>query len=368
VLAELALRLALPEAKRWYIWPPNLDTRFDVDASVFPGIGPGPRLHVNSLGLRGSEIPGGASRRVIAIGGSTTECLYLDQEKTWPALVERGWNERDLSRITWTGNAGRSGHTVRENILQLDELVRAIPEIDVVLVLPGINDLSKRLAQGDAYDADLFARPGARDAVRRTAFSVHPLGVDTDAPLCKRTALWRLVSSLRRRLEAGRRSTQGPTELGFVRWREHRSAASRWIDALPDLARALDEYRRNLSELVDIAQRSGARIVLATQPMLWRVDLPPEAQRLLWMGGVGDFQDVAGCAYYTLRALIEAMKRYNDVVRDVARARGVACVDLARFLDGDASAFYDDCHFTEHGAELVASAWLDVLAPRSPPR
>jgi len=144
--------------------------------------------------------------------------------------------------------------------------------------------------------------------------------------------------------------------------------ASRWIDTLPDLGPALDEYRRNLAEFVDIARGAGARIVLATQPMLWRVDLPANAQKLLWMGGVGYFQNEPGAAYYTLRASIEGMKRYNDVVRSFAREHGVECVDLAAVLDGDESAFYDDCHFTEHGAELVARAWLDVLARPPPPR
>src|SRR6516164_4342452 len=108
VLAELVLRVTLPEANGWYVWPPDLDTRFELSASVFPGVASDPRLHVNSLGLRGSETPSGPVRRVIALGGSTTECLYLDQEKTWPALVERGWNERDATRRTWIGNAGRS--------------------------------------------------------------------------------------------------------------------------------------------------------------------------------------------------------------------------------------------------------------------
>lgn len=365
--AELVLRATLPEANGWYIWPPNLDTRLDVRPGTFPGIAAEPRLRVNSLGLRGAEIPADARRRVIALGGSTTECLYLDQEKTWPALLERALNEREPTRRTWIGNAGRSGHTVRENIAQLEELLRRVPNVDVVLVLQGINDLSKRLAQGDAYDPDLLAREDGRASVRRNAFSLRPIAEDVEAPLYKRTALWRLASALRRKLEAGRLSGRASEE-NYALWRAHRAAATQWIDLLPDLTSALDEYRRNLAQLVDIARRSGARIVLATQPMSWRTDLPADAQKLLWMGGVGDFQAHAGAPYYTLRASIEAMRRYNAVVIALSRERGVECVDLAALLDGDETVFYDDCHYTEHGAELVARAWLDVLARPSSPR
>jgi hypothetical protein len=97
--------------------------------------------------------------------------------------------------------------------------------------------------------------------------------------------------------------------------------------------------------------------------MLWRADLPANAQDLLWMGGSGDFQHESGAAYYTLPALIEGMRRYNDVVRTVARERKIECVDLAAELDGDTALFYDDCHFTELGAERVARVWAELLIP-----
>jgi hypothetical protein len=180
---EIALRLTLPEANRWFVWPPRLDTRFEIAPGLFPGVASEARMRVDSLGLRGEEIPYDAARRVIALGGSTTECLYLDQPKTWPALLETALNEREPGRRAWVGNAGRSGHTLRENVLQLEELLRAIPNVDVVLVLPGINDLSKRLAQGDAYDPDLMSKPEGVEAVRRSAFSLRPLSAGSDEPL-----------------------------------------------------------------------------------------------------------------------------------------------------------------------------------------
>jgi lysophospholipase L1-like esterase len=368
-LLEIGLRFTLPEANRWFIWPPGLETRFEIDPALFPGVGHDARVAIDSLGLRGAEIPADATLRVIALGGSTTECLYLDQSKTWPALLERALDERDARVRAWVGNAGRSGHTLRENILQLEELGRSMPRIDVVLVLPGINDLSKRLAQGDAYDPDMLSRAEGREALMHSAFSVHPLSADTDAPMYKRTALWRLASRIRRRFEAGSQSVLGENAHVYDVWRAHRRGATRWIDALPDLSRALEEYKRNLEQLVDIAEQARARIVLATQPMLWRADLPASTQELLWMGGTGDFQHEAGMAYYTLPALIEGMRRYNDVVRAVARERHVECVDLASQFDGDTSVFYDDCHFTEAGARRVADAWASVLTrARAGPR
>jgi lysophospholipase L1-like esterase len=362
--AEIVLRAALPEANHWFVWPPRLHARFEIAPDLLPGAGREVRLQVNSLGFRGSEIPRDAARRVLALGGSTTECLYLDQDKTWPALLEKTLNERDADHPTWIGNAGRSGCTLRENVVQLEELVRAIPNLDVVLVLPGINDLSKRLAQGDAYDPDLSSSESGREAVMRRAFGVHPLEVDAELPIYERTGLWRFASAIRRRFESGDPNRFGAGAEQYRAWRDHRRSATRWIGVLPDLTKALDEYRRNLEELVDIAQRAHVRILLATQPILWRIDLPQGSRDLLWMGGTGDFQREEGKAYFTLPALIEGMKRYNDVTRGVARERDLEWLDLAELIDGEPALFYDDCHFTEAGARRVASGWAGLLAAK----
>lgn len=365
-IAELFLRRLHPEANGWFIWPPGLDMRFRPEAGLFPGVEGDARFRVDSLGLRGEEVAG-ATERIVTIGGSTTECLFLDQDESWPELLSTTLSKIEGARV-WVGNAGRSGHTTREHIFQVEELVHRIPSLDLALVLPGVNDLCKRLAQDAAYDPKFMSRDRALDVVKRAAFSLHPLAFDANAPLVKRLALWRLASSLRRRFEAGDPHEQDFNGHVFATWRLYRARAREMRDELPDLSSALEEYRTNLGTIIDIATRERLRIAFATQPCLWRADLSPELEGLLSMGGVGDYQAHEGCAYYTPRALAEGMRRYNEVLLEVCRERNVECLDLAALLDHDDAAFYDDCHFTEHGARRVAEAWAARLASSPPAR
>jgi len=82
--------------------------------------------------------------------------------------------------------------------------------------------------------------------------------------------------------------------------------------------------------------------------------MSPEHEALLWSGGVGDYQETPSAPYYTSRALAEGMERYNATLRGTCAELGVDCLDLAALLPRDTSVFYDDVHFNEAGARLVA--------------
>ena len=87
---------------------------------------------------------------------------------------------------------------------------------------------------------------------------------------------------------------------------------------------------------------------------MWREGLPPDKERLLWMGGVGNFRFEKRSSYYSAKALRAGMDLYNNRLREVCRTEGVTCIDLAAALNDDLSAYYDDCHFNQKGAVKVA--------------
>ena len=85
---ELVLRLAAPADEGCRVWPPHLETTLHPRPEIMPGVEGPSRFRVNSRGLRGDEPPEGDAHRVLCVGGSTTECLYLDQEESWPGLLQ----------------------------------------------------------------------------------------------------------------------------------------------------------------------------------------------------------------------------------------------------------------------------------------
>ncbi len=164
----------------------------------------------------------------------------------------------------------------------------------------------------------------------RQAFAVHPgrfASEWADDPLVKRTRLWLLLRHVKYQV-LKRSETQDRVGLYLARWRALRAAGGRSAQ-LPPLEPALDEYARNLREIVRLGRAHGASVLLLAQPVLWRAGLTEAEKALLWMSGVGDFRSRAGALYYEPEALAQGMDAYNERMLEVSRDTGAACLDLA---------------------------------------
>ena len=367
LLGELLLRVLIPKADEYYVRPPHMKRTFRPMPSVMPGVVGESRFLTNSIGLRGDELTREFGYRILAVGGSTTECLYLDQDEAWPQLLQAKLNEGRSGRRAWVGNAGLSGLNSRDHVVQLKYLLKQHDDVDAVVLLVGVNDLASRLKQDESYDPNFMSRAEAEPALLARSFKVAP---DPALPFYKKTALWRLLRDAKAaviRAWDDEGETQDAAGVAYVRWREHRRDAPSIRQTLPNLKPALEEYARNLNTIIDLARARHARLILMTQPTLWRRDMTPELSGLLWMGGVGNFQKEAGMEYYSTDALADGMALYNETLLKVCRERGVECLDLAALIPKDTTAFYDDCHFNEGGARLVAEAIAGHLKA-TPPR
>lgn len=215
---EGLLRWLAPPAARGAgheVWPPHLSAAFSPDPALMPGIRGPSRFRANSRGLRGDEIPDDPSYRILACGGSTTECLFLDQAETWPQRLQDKLSAGPPGPRVWVGNAGKSGLTTRDHVVQLLYLLPELPRIDTVLFLVGVNDLSMRNLQDADYDPDFMARPGAVGALLPRAFGGYPLD-DPALPWYRRLALWELARRAKRQARATARDTQDAAGGNYV--------------------------------------------------------------------------------------------------------------------------------------------------------
>ena len=318
-----------------------------------PGIFGVSHFTINSAGIRGDEFATGQDYRILALGGSTTECLYLDDTETWPMLLQTELRDRWNGAAVWVGNVGKSGHSTRQHIHQVERLLDDYPPIDAVILLVGINDLSLRLAFDTAYRPLRRGSDANPPRGFNAAFDVRPTW-DT-SPFHRRTELWQRLGAVKKRFTAPPAAiVQDSLGQNYVRWREHRASASEIRDTLPDLTQALAEYRDNLRRIIETSSARSTRVILVTQPSMFRVDLPPEVRRLLWMGGVGKYREEPGSAYYSFGALERGLAAYNRVLLQICDDNGAECIDLASQLDRDTTTLYDDVHFNENGARQVA--------------
>jgi len=156
---------------------------------------------------------------------------------------------------------------------------------------------------------------------------------------------------------AGGTVVQDPRSDWYKRQREERQARLRqhtFREPPPGLSRALDLYAADLRKIVDTTRQERQRLVLVTQPTVYRKDLPESIERLLWMGSVSD-------GAYAVDVLEKTMDAFNRTLIAVALQSGVDHIDLASMLPKDTSTFYDDAHFNDSGSEKVATGIAEFL-------
>ena len=366
LLSEFVLRSIFPFKNEYYIWRPHLKRIFKPSPAIMPGIKGESRFMSNSMGLRGEEISPRDTHKIVAVGGSTTECLYLDQAEAWPQLLQQKLNEHTRTGRVWVGNAGKGGLNTREHILQFRYLFEKFFELDAVIVLVGINDLNLRLKQDEGYEPRFLERPDFEEQLIPRVFSVLPM--ENDPVFFKRTALWDAARRLRRSMFGRAQNVQDDSGKSIIKWRALRKNAKAIRHTLPDLAAALEEYARNVNRIIDMGRDKSVRLIFLTQPVMWKPGLPKELHDLMWSGGVGNFREAIESEFYSVEALATGMQMYNEKLKEVCRWREVECFDLASCLPApqDTTIFYDHCHFNENGAREVADAVAHYLLERSP--
>jgi lysophospholipase L1-like esterase len=346
LISEISLRAINKDRNKYFVLQPNLKKTLKIKIGILPGVSGDSNFLTNSDGMRGDEIPRDYTSKILAIGGSTTECLYLDQKKTWPYLLQQLLNDNGKAGSYWVGNVGRSGHTSVENYLQLKYLLEQYQDIKTVIYLAGVNDFLKRLSADTNYMPKDIEQPTEED-LHRAFVNVPRFKTYRDL------ALYKLLRNIYDSIEY-RKLLQDTADV-YIRWRLNRQSASELIDNLPDLSSSLNHYKYNLHHIIDLAKSHGVRLIFMTQPFLWKDNMAEEEKKLLWTGGIGDYQRNSG-RYYSTGALAEGMDIYNKALIDVCKKRNAEYIDLSNIIPRDVTSFYDDVHFNENGARSVARA------------
>lgn len=353
--AEVFLRFLEPEPQGHFIWPPHMHVVFQPSDESTPGIsGPG-HFTTNSLGLRSDEPLVDRERTIYVFGGSTAIDVYLDQREAWVTRLQDKLNAMPGQPKTWVGNLARSSMATLHNLLQFEYLIPELPKADLFVNLVGVNDL--QLALKSSYLPDM-----TREDHMSWTFTQRP----SDGDFWERLAVVRFYGRIRdwiKKAEIG--VTQTYNADGFIIWRRCRQAApeDKLVREMPDLTEPLATYRRNLNELADRAAQYGAPTVFLTQPTIWSDQMRPEDKALLLAAGLGP--NNVWCEdqrYFSAEAMANGMAAFNEVLRDVCRERGLICVDLAARVAKSGDNFFDDMHFNEQGADLVATIVAEEIA------
>jgi hypothetical protein len=302
-------------------------------------------LGINAHGFRGEEIalakPEG-TLRVAVLGGSTVLCARVPWEESHVRRLELALRAQYPDRRIEVINAGAHWYTSQHSLIHYLFWVREF-EPDVVVYWHAINDLVRSFSP--AAFADGPYRADQAHFYGSLGRMAHRWFADEDEPPRRREG-----PALLEAFRAPPSAAAGPPRRPPVR---ERVPVDDWA--------SLAAHERNLRLLIDRLEADGVRLVVCTQPSLYRTDLSPEEHRSLWFpdrlcNEEGRAPD--------LPSMVRGMERFNDSTRRVCEERGVPCLDLAAVVPKDGAHFLDDCHYTGEGNRVVAETLREFLVRR----
>lgn len=290
-----------------------------IDASSLYAGGGTHRFRRDRWGFRGEVDP--TQVAIVTIGGSTTNQLYLPEDQTWQAVMERRLAELGRDGVV-VANAGIDGQSTIGHLKAMENWLPHVPGLKprFVIVYAGINDIHITGAWVD-------------DLKQQSLFKI----------IRQQSAVLGLIDRLTGLVAAKRaRLTHEPVDWAKAQWTE--------VPNKPDwrsdqTASHPESYRQRLTLLAERIHAMGAVPVFVTQP---RGDYRVVGGKVQ---GLAAADGLNGIDHYRLLA------EMNRATLQVCHDEGLLCLDLAREVVFEPGDFYDRLHNTPQGAAKIGR-WL----------
>lgn len=315
---------------------PNSVSRFERDGTMID-------FRIDSNGfIEPSNVHRDPKYRIVFLGGSTTETIFVPEAMRFPYLAGR-LLESELSIPINAYNGGVSGsHSIHLAITMLAKVVRMQP--DVIVFMENMNDVTTTLVLGD-YWTDSRTRGVVQNFVgsrQQPRALVRLLLAVRDV----------FVRELSGRIELAIRNLSGAQDV-ISEIDEFEEKRGQMISYNVEFV--LARQRSAITTFIHMAQAWGIRPILMTQGNRLRQPLDAEIEALLStaMGSYG----------LTLDQYIDLYHLGNENIRQIARAENVKLIDLDISIPKTAQNFYDAVHLTAEGSRLVALIIAEALSP-----
>jgi hypothetical protein len=280
------------------------------------------RVEIDSNGfIAPSRIYERPDKVIVFLGGSSTECMFVDQDQRFPYLAGRILEQETGARIN-SYNGGMSGSN---SLNAIDILINKVIPLQpgVVVFMENINDLSTLLYEGSYWHEDKARSPLETLKKRQLV-----------GKLLKEIFIPHLNFAYRNLKKT--LSGQEEDEFGGARGQK----------LVIDQAKMGRDFAANLQTIVCTCKAWGIVPVLMTQAN--RIIDHPDPVVAAYIARDG--RDT-GISYQGFKALYDA---FNDTIREVGRKNQVMVIDLAREVPSDKKYLYDLVHLNDAGSQLAA--------------
>ena len=276
----------------------------------------------NALGTRGVETgiqKRDGVKRILAIGGSSTYCVGVSDNQTWPYYLQE-----KLGTGYEVINMGVPGYTTVEHIIQTALNISDISP-DICIFYIGWNDIRNQHVAHLRSDYSDFHGKSQYNHLMLDALKIG-----------NHSVIIRTVSNIVKNIFV--RDPEGVyTVVG---------AAEKFTTKVDK--RALDLYRRNAKLLITLCRAQGIRPVMV--PQVLRYDMLTGDKEYEWIPYVKD-KDI--------KAIMDV---YNDALKDLCAKEKADFVGEVLAVNYDKSHFVDNYgHFTPSGNNVFADVLMQYI-------
>ena len=267
--------------------------------------------------------------RIFAIGGSTTEEIYVDDKETWTSLLQVGLT-KTYNKFSEVINTGVSGLRAEHHLATMIETEKYHP--DVYIFLMGVNDWNKHIK--DNY---------SKNSVN--AFK-------SDLP---NTLIWKGISFAKSLVtKQDNEVIEIIEEYGDYYSKQNNSLEK--LDVRTFLPETIDStYEMMIKKIATKCNEKKYVCFFLNQPSAYSTQLTEDLRQRLWMTPPGE--------EYTLDigSLIHISNLYNNELKRIAADNDIYFCDIASQIKATTDHFYDDVHYNEKGSVKVSNAVLECL-------
>ncbi|AFH50180.1 GDSL-like lipase/acylhydrolase domain protein [Ignavibacterium album JCM 16511] len=251
---------------------------------------------------------------IFCLGGSTTE--FKDKNgRDWPSLTEKLIKERYKIDSIKFYNLGKQWYTTQHSLINYIQNLRKFKP-DVLLVMHNINDLLVNA------DFSRFSNGAFREDYG------HFLG--PEALMIKYGSLAEFIYNNFKLL-----------------WYRPKP-----FDVDTDYFPGLNSFKRNLTTIIELAKLDGTKVILMTQPNIYKSGMSDKELKSLTMLNKEAIGDGKRWTYDTaFRGIIA----YNDAIKEISVFMNVPLIDLDKVVPKNLDYFYDDVHYQSKTYDLISS-------------
>ena len=278
-----------------------------------------------------------ADKTIVFLGGSTTECFWMEEYSRFPYLVGVLLEQKTGLRIN-SYNSGVGGNNTLDSLnILLNKIIPLKP--DIVVMMHNINDLQILLYEKSYWNSNPY-----RSTIVTTVINENTTLFDVIRTLKNFLIpnLYQKFADLKVRFGA----KLFVDEFAYVRGQK----------IVIDKTMIKKEFEMNLQTFISICKIRGIIPVLMTQQN--RITEIPD--NLISRTFAPRLKKDFNIEYNEYQAIYSML---NQSIRDIGKRNGVLVIDLDMGIPHTNEYIYDSVHFNENGSKKAAKIIMEKLLP-----